>query len=853
MSSERTRIEETEKDFTDAGNIREGGKRFEYLKPEDYPEEQRALVEEVNRRTAAANSGLYLSELKSILKEAEMGTWRIELFEGREPRMMVDSKMAELLGIESVDLTPEEIYNAWFSRITPEAVESVLRSVGRMQEGFADENTYLWLHPEKGERYVRCGGTAEKVPGGFIHRGYHYDVDEQVRTEFEDFRQKRESLGIIEALSQEYVSVFLLNAGDNTYRIVRENEVGSEVTREYDRADLALSTFVDRFVSPEDREKMHEACSFSYMREHVPETGICQTGYTRTENGRTVYMQMNVARFTEDNSREYFVVGFRDISVAIEKELKVQQALEEAYQAAETASRAKSDFLQTMSHDIRTPMNGIIGMTAIAAAHIEDRERVSECLRKITGASRHLLSLINEVLDMSKIESGKVALMEEEFNLSDLIDNLITMVRPQIAEHGHELTVNIRNVEHELVTGDSLHIQQAFVNLMGNAIKYTPDGGRINLDIREIPCNQEKVGCYEFVFRDNGIGMSEEYMSHIFEPFTRAEDSRISKIQGTGLGMPITKNIVNMMGGDIRVESRLNEGSVFTVTIFLKLREKEEKRNPKFADLPVLVADDDELSMESAVEILLELGMKAEGVLSGEEALKLATERHEARKDFHAVILDWKMPGLDGVETARAIRARIGNDIPIIILSAYDWSDIEAEARAAGVNAFVSKPLFKSRLERVFTELTGEGKSEEPASPLKRFSETDYSSVHCLLAEDNELNAEIAKEILSETGMKVRHVWDGAEAVEVLNDSEDGAFNFVLMDIQMPKMNGYDAARAIRASERGYLKTVPIIAMTANAFAEDVQAARTAGMNEHIAKPIDLAVLERILRKWVGK
>ena len=543
-----------------------------------------------------------------------------------------------------------------------------------------------------------------------------------------------------------------------------------------------------------------------------------------------------------------------DIHDQIVEREQYQEQLKDALHMAENSNRAKSDFLQTMSHDIRTPMNGIIGMTAIAAAHIDDKERVQDSLTKITAASRHLLGLINEVLDMSKIESGKVSLTEEEFNLSDLVDNLVTMVRPQIAEHGHELTVNIQKVEHELVIGDPLHIQQAFVNLMSNAVKYTPDGGNINLNIREIPSGQAKVGCYEFVFKDNGIGMSEEYLDHIFEPFSRAEDGRVSKVQGTGLGMPITRNIVNMMGGDIKVESKINEGSTFTVTILLKLQDTEAENRAEFANLSVLVADDDEMSLESAVDILERLSMQAEGVLSGKAAVERVTARHEAKQDYNAVILDWKMPGMDGVETARAIRAEIGEDIPIIILSAYDWSDIEAEARAAGVNAFVSKPLFKSRLERIFDDLMGEKKEPENGnSPLQNLEKMDLSAYRCLLVEDNELNAEIAQEILEETGMKVEHVWDGAEAVEAVTAAEDGKYDLILMDIQMPKMNGYDATRAIRASQRKYCKTVPIIAMTANAFAEDVQAARTSGMNEHIAKPIDLKVLARIMDKWLVK
>ena len=692
-----------------------------------------------------------------------------------------------------------------------------------------------------------------KTNEGFILA--YRDIESIIRQEKEQEKirnkEEHETLGVIEALSYEYGSVFLLNVPDNSYRTIRVNDTGASIVSTYAEAQKALYSYVDAYVVKEDQKRMHEVCTFAKMEKNVPAQGLYSTNFLRDNGSGIRHFQMNVARFSGDDGTGYFVVGFRDISATVEKEILAQKALQEAYDTAEAASHAKSNFLQTMSHDIRTPMNGIIGMTAIAAAHIDDKERVQDCLQKITSASHHLLSLINEVLDMSKIESGKVSLSEEEFNLSDLIDNLVTMVKPQIEERQHELKVHIQNVTHELVVGDPLHIQQAFVNIMSNAVKYTPNGGLINLNIREIPCNQKRVGCYEFVFKDNGIGMSEEYIEHIFEPFTRAEDGRISKVQGTGLGMPITKNIVNMMGGDIKIESKLNKGSTFIVTIFLKLQDTYAKDNDKFADLSVLVADDDEMSLDSTVDILLGLGMQAEGVLSGEAALEKVVDHHEEKLDYNAVILDWKMPGMDGVETARAIRTKVGQDVPIIILSAYDWTDIESEAREAGVNAFISKPLFKSRLERVFDELLDDKQDVSDMSDLQNLGMMDLSAYRCLLVEDNELNAEIAQEILEETGMKVEHVWDGAQAVEAVINAEDGKYDLILMDIQMPKMNGYDATRAIRASKRKYCKTVPIIAMTANAFAEDVQAARTAGMNEHIAKPIDLKILAKIMDKWL--
>ena len=685
------------------------------------------------------------------------------------------------------------------------------------------------------------------------------NVDQQELIRQVQIRQQREQLGIIRSLSSEYLDLFLINAKTRAFRVLQADGVGLEVTNEQEDAEAALLKYIDTYVVDEDRDEMLKVSTIAGMERTVPETGIYSTNYRRKNAGVPLHFQLNIARFRADDGTGYFVHGFRNVTPMVEREVKIQKALQDAYDAAEAASHAKGDFLQTMSHDIRTPMNGIIGMTAIAAAHIDDKERVKDSLQKITVASKHLLSLINEVLDMSKIESGKVSLTEEDFNLSELVDNMITMVRPDVREHGHDFTIHIGNVEHEQVVGDSLRVQQVFMNMMSNAIKYTPDGGKIGLAIREIPCQQLKTGCYEFTFSDNGIGMSEEYISHIFEPFTRAEDGRINKIQGTGLGMPIARNIVRMMGGDIKVKSKLGEGSTFIVTIYLKLQDTEEIDYERFIDLPVLVADDDELSMESAVSMLEELGMKADGVLSGEEALDKVILRHSDNADYHAVILDWKMPGMDGVETARAIRKEVGDAVPIIVLSAYDWTEIETEARAAGVNAFVSKPLFKSRLIRLFHEVLGvkeEKVKEEKVkedSPLQSFEEMDLSGYRCLLAEDNELNAEIAIEILEESGIAIDWAHDGAEAVEMISNAEDGKYDLVLMDIQMPKLNGYDATRAIRAEKRPYCKRVPIVAMSANAFAEDVQAAKTAGMNEHIAKPIDLNVLAKVISKYVLK
>ena len=680
------------------------------------------------------------------------------------------------------------------------------------------------------------------------------DVDEEARRQLKQTREMELQREIIEGLGSEYYSVLLVNPNTDKVTVYRSEEEDGRAIEEYIRKhdncwSKVIWGYSEELVSDASRSEFLEKLSLEHIKEDGKDYSFT---YEKLTNHGNIYLQARVSFVHEKEGGLAAVVGTRNVDDLIKKERQQEMALQAAFDAAEAANRAKTDFLSNMSHDIRTPMNGIIGMTAIAAAHIDDKERVQDCLKKTTQASKHLLSLINEVLDMSKIESGKVDLFEEEFNFSDLIDNLLTMTNAQIAEHHHELSVNISGVTHEAVVGDSLRIQKVFTNLMGNAVKYTPDGGKIKLSISEKSSFHPKVGCFEVVFEDNGIGMSEEFLEQIFEPFTRSnDDNHVNKVQGTGLGMAISRNIVRMMGGDIKVESRLGVGSRFTVTIYLKLQDTEEVRYDRFVDLDVLVADDDELSLESCCGMLNDLGMKAEGVSCGKETVEKVAARHQMNADYFACIIDWKMPDMDGIATTRAIRQAVGKDVPIIIISAYDWSDIEQEARTAGANAFISKPLFRSRLVKTFSSLVGSDDPEEQEAPFVALETIDLKGSRVLLAEDNELNAEIAAEILKMTGLTVEHVADGVEAVDKMAECEDGYYDMVFMDIQMPKMNGYDAARAIRAMDRDYCRQVPIIAMTANAFAEDVHAAKTAGMNEHIAKPLDLNTLAKILKKWI--
>ena len=539
-----------------------------------------------------------------------------------------------------------------------------------------------------------------------------------------------------------------------------------------------------------------------------------------------------------------------DVSQEKKAEIESHKALKEAYRAAENASHAKTDFLSNMSHDIRTPMNAIVGLTAIAGANIENQDKVVECLGKITKASRHLLGLINEVLDMARIESGRMSLAEEDFSLPELVDNLLTLTKPAIDEHHHQLEVHVEHIEHEAVCGDSLRIQQVFVNLMSNAIKYTPDGGRITFSIKEKPNGFSELGCYEFSIEDNGIGMTPEFQKIMFEPFSRADDHRTTKVQGTGLGMAITRNIVNLMNGDIQVESAPNKGTKITVTVYLKLQKDEKEQEKELFDLPVLVVDDDQTCCESTVETLREIGIAGEWVLTGKGAVERCAARHKTGRDYFAVILDWKMPEMDGIATARRIRECVGEDVTIIILTSFEFSEIEEEARAAGVDAFMAKPLFRSRLTATLRQFTSGKKEKNARNYLEDFAKTDYTGKRLLLVEDNDLNREIATEILGMTGVTVETAENGKIAVEKVAAAPENWYSLVLMDIQMPVMNGYEATAAIR-SLPGSRGKVPIIAMTANAFAEDVQLAKNTGMNEHIAKPLDLNKLNDVLKQWL--
>ncbi len=532
------------------------------------------------------------------------------------------------------------------------------------------------------------------------------------------------------------------------------------------------------------------------------------------------------------------------------KTAALNNKLEAALDDAKHANQAKTNFLSSMSHDIRTPMNAIVGMTALASKHLDDKDRVMDCLGKIDLSSRHLLTLINDVLDLSKIESGKIALNPVNFSLRDLITALINIVRPQVKAKDLTFDVHIHKIEQEYIFADEVRINQIYINILSNAIKYTPDGGRVIVDLTQEPVDADNV---RLIYRvqDTGIGMSEEYMSVMYETFTRAHDSRVSKIQGTGLGLAIVKQMTDIMGGAIDCQSTEGQGTTFTVTLEFPVGTKTTSEHMLPEGTQVLLVDDDEIFLESAKETLEDMGAKVETANSGTDAVEIIKARCQSGERYPvAMIIDWKMPDMSGLETVRAIEEIVGGNLPYILASAYDWSDVEDKLKDNGVHAFVSKPLFRSYIyEKMCEVLNISDKPEESAQA----SENDLAGMHILVAEDNELNWEVISELLSIHGITTELAENGQECVDMLTAAPEGTFDLVLMDVQMPVMNGRDAAKAIRASQISYVREIPIIAMTADAFAEDITACLAAGMDGHVSKPVDMDKLLQEIRKRISQ
>ena len=588
--------------------------------------------------------------------------------------------------------------------------------------------------------------------------------------------------------------------------------------------------------------------SFTMLNSRGEECILAYTPFDAT--GDWALLSMMPLKYLDITTENWLLIGivssgllilfFFDLVVMLifNKKLKVTA------KEAESASRAKTDFLSTMSHDIRTPMNAIIGLTTITEKNLDDKKSVAENLRKITLASNHLLTLINDILDISKVESGKLNLCPNNFSIVETVENLMNISQPTIKEKNIDFSFHINRMEKEYLYADQLRINQIYINILSNAIKYTEPGGSVCIDMKEE--ESEKDGCVRLTYRvsDTGIGMSPEYMANMYQPFTRQTDSRVNTIQGTGLGLAITKQMVDLMGGTIECQSEQGKGTTFTITLDLPYAE-QQRAEMKLGAMDVLIVDDDEVLLQTASDTLESLGLTVEQAGSGLEAVGMIKHRHELGKGYNIVIIDLKMPDIDGIETIRRIRSEVKSNVPILLISAYSYSDVEEQAKEAGVNGFLSKPLFRSSLYNKISEIVGtEVKQTEPENDY-----SDLEGLNILVAEDNEINWEIISTLLMMHGITTERAENGRICVEKMKEAKEGAYTLIFMDIQMPEMNGLDATRAIRKLDNPWASSIPIIAMTADAFAENVAECINAGMNGHIAKPIDIKLVIKEIRR----
>ena len=716
--------------------------------------------------------------------------------------------------------------------------KNVYETIANKASGY---ETVIQMPTRKGKRWTKITSTfTDQLQDGI-------PISYTVMTDVEDVMRRRIEQTITYDNIPGFISKHKVHK-DGSFTLLEANDKYMDFSGIDKNSFLSFSPFSRLDETSRNTMNAHIPC----MLKGEPVHFVIQS---KDKNGNGAWLQLNGECIGWEGDEPIYLIVYINITdITVQRELqkkleKQSKQLKEALKSAEQANQAKSDFLARMSHDIRTPMNAIMGMATIAKAHVDERERILDCMEKINGASKLLLSLINEVLDMSKIESGRLILSEDEFNVGELLQDLVVMMQPEIKNKQQTLNIHVKNLRHENVKGDTQRIKQVLMNILSNAIKYTPENGRITIEIYEKDPHNG-IGNYQFVFEDNGRGMKPEFLDKIFEPFERASDDEIKRIQGTGLGMSISHKIIQMMGGDIKVESEYGKGSRFTIDMPLVCRDQKPDDKIEVEGLEVLVVDDDKIACLNTSSCLREIGINSECVYSGSEAIEKVRQHHLAEKEYFAVIIDLKMPQMNGIETTRQIRRFVGADVPIIILSAYDLEEYEAEAKEVKANGFITKPLYKSKLLQVLRSFLDEGDQPEPIRPFK-LSNVDYSGKRILLVEDNELNREIAVEIIGSTGITIDTAINGLDAVHKVAQSEEGFYQIILMDIQMPIMDGYEATRQIRSLQRRDIAHMPIIAMTANAFSEDVTNAIKAGMNYHLAKPIDIGALMGILSKYL--
>lgn len=778
-------------------------------------------------------------DLETLLTTTDCGIMRHSLNDSRI--LNINTAALRILGYA----TQEELIADGFNLISPSVVDEDkqrLRDSIRMLEKAGDTVNVEYRVKHKDGEIIHVMGSIKlyEENGELFCQRFLVDCTEQ---KLQEKKNERRQMELIQALSRDFSLVCFIEPETGAMVPVRIDNLESSGTFDGTISFTeSMKQYIEDVVYEEDREMMRQFTSLDTLKEHLSGGKMFSINYRKYIHDEIVYFQMKAVSAKTDDSSVGIVLGFRSVDADIRKEMEQNTLLESALSQANSASKAKSVFLSNMSHDIRTPMNAIVGFTNLALTHLDHTDQVEEYLKKIQTSGNHLLSLINDILDMSRIESGKIHLEETPCSLPDILYSLRNILQADIHAKQLELQIDTVDVVDENIYCDKLRLNQVLLNLLSNSVKYTRAGGTVSLRITEKSGAPSGYAIYEFYIKDNGIGMSPEFVAHIFEPFERERNSTISKIQGTGLGMSITKNIVDMMNGTISVKSEKDVGTEFTVTFTFRLHAEKPKSLtiPELQNCKALVVDDDFNTCDSISYMLGQLGMQAEWTLSGKEAVLRSHQSVTRGTDYSVYIVDWLLPDINGVEVVRRIRKETGKNVPIIIMTAYDWSDIETEANEAGVTAFCGKPLFLSELSSCLRSILLPDQQEDKKGEKET---TTRHTGRLLLAEDVEMNQEIAVALLESAGFQVDVVEDGSIAYDMVKKSEPGYYQAVLMDVQMPVMDGYEATRRIRKLEDPALASIPIIAMTANAFTEDKEAALKCGMNGHIAKPIDVQVL----------
>ena len=747
----------------------------------------------------------------------------------------------QILGYETQEELMAEGFDMVAASVMDEDKEKLRKSIMSLkEEGDSVSVSYRVLHKDGKILYIMGNVKLLKENGEFCYQRFLLDYTDQ---KLREKRNKKRQMELLQALSIDFNIVCILDLDTGKGERLQGNNCGGELLEDIFDGEIqfeeSMENYIAKYVYEDDREMMQKVSSLEGLRKEMAEKKLYFVNYRVKREGRTEYFQMKAVRSGVWRKNHNVVIGFRSVDAEIRNEMEQKILLENALLQANRASKAKSVFLSNMSHDIRTPMNAIVGFTALAISHIDRREQVEEYLKKIMTSGNHLLSLINDVLDMSRIESGKMHLDEKPCSLPDILHGLRNIVHADVCAKQIDFYFDTVNVINEEICCDKLRLNQVLLNLISNSIKYTGVGGTVSMRITEKAGAPEGYANYEFHIKDTGVGMSQEFVEHIFEPFEREKNSTISGIQGTGLGMAITKNIVDMMNGTIAVKSEQGVGTEFIVSFVFRLHsgKKEPQIIPELKNGRALVVDDDFNTCDSVSYMLTQIGMQAEWTLSGKEAVLRTRQAVMRNNPYWVYVIDWMLPDMNGIEVTRRIRKETGKDVPIIVLTAYDWDDIEEEAKEAGVTAFCSKPLFLSELRSCLHSVVhADSKETECGGNETKKIRTG----RILLAEDVEMNQEIAAAILGDAGFSTEIAENGQIAVEMLKKSAPGYYQLVLMDIQMPVMDGYEAVREIRNLEDKELSSIPVIAMTANAFEEDKREAVRSGMNGHIAKPIDI-------------